>query len=87
MRIQELIDEASALPFDERAQVIESLLKSLNPPEKGVDGKWADVAQSRLNELESGQVNAVSGKAVFRKIQSRLGRFGVSFANPFDARW
>ncbi|MBS3805845.1 MAG: addiction module protein [Oleiphilaceae bacterium] len=74
MRIQELIDEASALPVDERALVVESLLKSLNPTETGIDEKWAEVAENRLAELESGQVSAVSGEEVFRKIRSRLNK-------------
>lgn len=72
MRIQELIDEANALPVDERAHVIESLLLSLNPTDKAIDEKWADVAQSRLAELETGKVEAVPGEEVFQKIRSRL---------------
>ena len=72
MRIQELIDEASALPVDERALVLESLLKSLNPPDSGIDEKWAEVAEHRLAELESGDVTPVPGEEVFRKIRSRL---------------
>lgn len=72
MRIQELIDEASALPVDERARVVESLLQSLNPTDSAIDEQWADVARARLAELESGDVEAVSGEEVFRRIRSRL---------------
>lgn len=72
MRIQELIDEANALPVDERALVVESLLKSLNPTETDIDGKWAEVADKRLAELQSGAVEAVPGEEVFEKIRSRL---------------
>jgi putative addiction module component (TIGR02574 family) len=72
MRLQDLIDEASALPVDERALVLESLLKSLNPIEVSIDEKWAEVAKSRLEELESGNVNPVPGDDVFRKIRNRL---------------
>lgn len=74
MRIQELIEEASALPVDERAHVVESLLRSLNPADSAIDEEWADVAKIRLAELESGEVEAVSGEEVFRKIRSRLNR-------------
>ena len=74
MRLQDLIDEASALPVDERALVVESLLKSLNPIEVSIDEKWAEVAISRLGELESGSVEPVPGDNVFRKIRSRLNR-------------
>jgi len=72
MRIQELIDEASALPVDERAHVVESLLQSLNPTEVALDEKWAEVAQARLAELESGEREAIPGEEVFKKIRSRL---------------
>lgn len=72
MRLQDLIDEASALPVDERALVVESLLKSLNPIEANIDEKWVEVAESRLDELDSGSVNPVPGDEVFRKIRSRL---------------
>lgn len=72
MRLQDLIDEASALPVDERALVVESLLKSLNPIEASIDEKWVEVAKSRLGELDSGRVNPVPGDEVFRKIRSRL---------------
>lgn len=71
MRLQDLIDEASALPVDERALVVESLLKSLNPIEISIDEKWAEVAESRLEELESGSISSVPGDDVFRKIRSR----------------
>ncbi|MET4028419.1 putative addiction module component (TIGR02574 family) [Marinobacter sp. MBR-99] len=74
MRIQELIDEANALPVDERALVIESLLKSLNPTENTIDEQWAAVAEGRLADLESGRVTPVSGEQVFSKIRSRLKR-------------
>ena len=72
MRIQELIDEASALPVDERAHVVELLLQSLNPTDSAIDEQWAEVARARLAELESGDVEAVSGEEVFRRIRSRL---------------
>lgn len=74
MRIKELIDEANALPVDERAMVVESLLKSLNPTETDIDGKWAEVANNRLTDLESGEVKAVPGEEVFAKIRSRLSK-------------
>lgn len=72
MRIQELIEEASALPVDERALVVESLLKSLNTTERAIDEQWAAVAAARLAELDSGTVSPVPGEQVFSKIRSRL---------------
>ncbi len=68
MNIKDLIDEAEALPVEERALVVDSLLRSLNPPESRIDEKWASVAQKRLKEIRSGSVEAVPGEDVFARI-------------------
>lgn len=39
MKIKDLIDEAEALPVEKRALVVDSRLRSLNPPESKIDGK------------------------------------------------
>ena len=68
MKIKDLIEEAEALPVEERALVVDSLLRSLNPPESRIDEKWASVAQERLKEFRSGDVESVPGADVFAKI-------------------
>ena len=72
MKTKELIDEAVSLPVEERALVIDSLLRSLNQPESKIDRKWAAVAQRRLTEMRSGTVDAVPGEEVFEKIWKRF---------------
>ncbi len=74
MNTKELIDEAVSLPVEERALVIDSLLRSLNQPESEIDKKWAAVAQIRLTEMRSGSVEAVPGKEVFEKIWKRFNK-------------
>ncbi len=74
MRIKDLIDEAEALPVEERALVVDSLLRSLNPPESRIDKKWASVAQERLKEFRSGDVETVPGEEVFSKIWGEQSR-------------
>jgi putative addiction module component (TIGR02574 family) len=63
-----LIAEATPLPVEERAKMVDSLLKTLNPPETEIDKKLAAVARRRLEELRSGSVKAVPGDQVFEKI-------------------
>lgn len=70
---KEIIKEAESLPVEERAWVIDSLLRTLNPPRPDIDRKWAEVAKRRLEELRSGRVKAVPGHEVFGKIQERFG--------------
>ena len=71
MRTKDLIEVAISLPVEERVIVVDSILKSLNPPESDIDKKWADVAKRRLSELHSGKVKAIQGDKVFDKIWNR----------------
>jgi putative addiction module component (TIGR02574 family) len=68
----EIIQEAESLPVEERALVVESLLRSLNPPDPETDKKWAAVAKRRLEELRSGRVKPVPGEEVFARIRQRF---------------
>lgn len=67
-----LIDEAVSLPVEERALVVDSLLRSLNQPESEIDRNWATVAKRRLAEMRSGLVEAVPGEEVFDRIWKRV---------------
>ncbi len=70
--MKEIIQEAESLPVEERAIIIDSLLRSLNIPKTEIDIDWARVARCRLAELRSGQVKAIPGSEVFTKIQKRF---------------
>jgi len=72
MNTQELIDEAVMLPIEDRARIVDSLLRSLNSPEAQIDEAWAELAGKRLAELEAGKVKAISGQEVFGKIRQRF---------------
>jgi putative addiction module component (TIGR02574 family) len=72
MNTKELIDEAVLLPVEERALVVDSLLRSLNQPESEIDKNWAAVAKRRLSEMRSGSVEAVPGQKVFESIWKRF---------------
>lgn len=72
MKIKDLIDEAESLPVEERAAVVDSLLRSLNPPESEIDEQWTAVARQRLEEIRSGAVEATPGGQVFANIWRRL---------------
>ena len=69
----EIIHEAESLPVEERTVVVDSLLRSLNPPDPEIDRKWAAVAKRRLEELRSGRIKPVPGEEVFAKIRQRFG--------------
>jgi len=68
----EIIREAESLPVEERAVVVDSLLRSLNTPDPEIDRKWAAVARRRLEELRSGHVKPIPGEEVFARIRKRF---------------
>jgi hypothetical protein len=74
MTTKQLIEEALSLPVEERALVVDSLLRSLNTPEVSVDAQWVEVARKRLQELRSGAVKPVPGGEVFAKALERLSK-------------
>lgn len=74
MNTKELIEQAIALPVEERALVVDSLLRSLNPPHSEIDTQWAAEAKHRLAELRSGKAEAIPGEAVFERIWERFKR-------------
>jgi putative addiction module component (TIGR02574 family) len=74
MNTKKLIEQAIALPVEERALVVDSLLRSLNPPQSEIDAQWAAEAKRRLSELRSGKVDAVPGEAVFERVRELFKR-------------
>ncbi len=73
MNTKELIDEEVSLPVEERALLVDSLLRSLNQPESEIDKEWAELAKRRLAELRSGSVEAIPGQDVFDKVWNPKG--------------
>ena len=80
---KEIIQEATSLPVEERAIVVDSLLRSLNVTNTKIDRQWVAVAKRRLAELRSGHVRAVPGDEVFSRIKETLDiRFAPSIRKP-----
>ena len=69
---KEIIQEAQCLPVEDRALVIDSLLRSLNAPDVSIEDKWLVAAKRRLAELRSGKVKSVPGEQVFARIREAL---------------
>ena len=72
MSTEEIIEEAQALPTKERVLVVDSLLRSLNPPDPGMDARWLAVAGGRLAEYRSGDAQGVPGEEVLAKLDKRF---------------
>lgn len=74
IKTNELMALAESLPLDLKIQLVEKLLNSLNPPQEEIDRLWADEAEKRVAELESGKVKSIPGETVFRDIRNKLGK-------------
>ena len=72
--IEDIIRDVSALPAEERAMVIDSLLRTLNPPDPEIDKAWVEVAKRRLLELRSGSVKPVPGEEVLSRVKAHFTR-------------
>ncbi len=74
MNTKELIDQVVSLPVEERALVVDSLLRSLNQPESDMDKKWMIVAHRRLMEMRTGTSAPVPGDEVFERIWKKFNK-------------
>ncbi len=72
LQTKELLSEVMSLPVDIRVKLIEKLFLSLNPVNKEIDKLWATEAEKRVDEIEKGKVETISGEKVFNKIHDRL---------------
>ena len=72
MSAKKIIEDAESLPVEERAFVVDHLLKTLNPTSDEIDQQWIAAARRRLKELQSGAVKAVPGEDVFARLQERF---------------
>lgn len=69
---ERVFEEALSLPADDRLNLVEKLLKSLNLPiEEGIDRLWAEEAERRVLEIEDGRARLLSGDEVFAKILAK----------------
>lgn len=68
---EKLIQQALGLPADERAEVAERLLSSLEPPVPAIDQLWAQEAEDRIDAYERSEIEAISAEDVFNAIKHR----------------
>ncbi len=68
---EQILAEALNLPPRERAELIEKLLSSFdhkNPKE--IDALWARESEDRIDAFNSGKIEAIPAKEVFRKAEN-----------------
>lgn len=69
-----VIDEALSLPADARLLLVERVLASLNVPmAEEVERLWAEEAERRIAEIESGEAKLGPGEEVFARLRAKHG--------------
>jgi len=70
---KKFLEEALLLPINDRAELIEQLLQSLNTPTQiEIDRLWAEEAESRIKEYDQGKVKSLDGELVIRELRERF---------------
>ena len=70
----QVLERALALPPDERAEMADRLLSSLDTKrQRRIDEMWAEEAEDRIDALERGEIRAVSVKQAFEANKGAMG--------------
>ena len=64
-----LLDDALSLPVEERIQLVEGLLHSLNSPRSAeVEREWQEEVEKRLTQMDNGEVEGIPYEVVKDRI-------------------
>jgi hypothetical protein len=67
MGTNEIIQEAINLKPQEKYLIIESLVLSLNEPDKDIEKLWIEESQKRLEKYKNGNLETLSFEEVFNQ--------------------
>lgn len=70
--IEQLTEEALALPSESRLLLIEKLLESFAENDPAIEAAWFDLAKRRRDEIRSGQVQAIEGEQALAQVRKLL---------------
>ena len=66
MTTKELLEQALKLKSKERLTLVESLIKSLDEPNKTLDQIWAEEAEKRLKAYREGRLEGIPMEDIFK---------------------
>ena len=71
-RSAHILEEALALPPQERAELVDQILASFGTaPDQAMLKKWGEEAESRLDAIERGDLPTIPADQVFAKYRTR----------------
>lgn len=71
MKTKELIAEILDLPVDQRAEIADQILQTLNAPDPEIEKAWAKEARRRLDEFEQGKMKTTAGEQVHQQLREK----------------
>lgn len=70
-RAEQVLSDSLTLSINERAELAERLFSSLDISQEKIDALWAKEAEDRIDSFERGEIETISAKEVFKKIESK----------------
>lgn len=75
MTVEQIADEALALPSEARALLADRLVESLDPAEDGyIRQLWMREARRRQDEVRCGEVQTVPADVAFAEVRQAIAR-------------
>lgn len=75
MTVEQIAEEALALPSESRALLADKLVESLDTAALSrIDEAWLAEAKRRRDEVRSGKVKTIPGDEAFAKVRQTLGK-------------
>lgn len=74
MKTEGLFSEIESLTTDLKRKLVDKILLSINPTQKGIDGLWAKEIKRILKKIESEKEKLISEEGAFEKIFKRTTR-------------
>lgn len=67
MSNKEIIESALKLSPPEKLMIVESILRSLDEPDKEIEGIWIEEAERRLKAYRDGNLKGIPIEEIFKK--------------------
>lgn len=74
MKIEELKAAISDLPIDQRIEIADYVLETLNRPDPEVEEAWLEEIQRREKKFKDGKATLIPGEKVISAIRERLAK-------------
>jgi putative addiction module component (TIGR02574 family) len=75
MTVEQIVDEALALPSEARALLADRLVESLDPAEDGyIRQLWMREARRRVDEVRRGEVKTIPVDEAFAQVRQAIAR-------------